>query len=195
MLVHSHSLDVFSVDEFVLLVLGESLEEIGTEKGRMRQYAVKQLPTQEEYTKLKTERFTVDASELLEEAKAEVEAVGEELQDWYDNLPEGFQASLKGEAISEAASTLQSVTIPEYPAKAETIKVCFYPPLNVVSRNHRCGKAADMLRTIGEKVEDYIEAKRKESRKYKDNGLEEFVGECIEAADEIEGVEIPGMYG
>lgn len=48
--------------------------------------------------------------ERLEDIKSDIEAIQEEEQDCYDNLPEGIQDSERGEAISENADDLESAS-------------------------------------------------------------------------------------
>lgn len=45
---------------------------------------------------------------MLEELLEEIRALQEEEQEAYDNLPESFQSSERGEAIWEAADNLES---------------------------------------------------------------------------------------
>lgn len=44
----------------------------------------------------------------LEEAKADIETLQSEEQDYHDNMPESIQAGEKGDRASEAADQLQS---------------------------------------------------------------------------------------
>ena len=63
----------------------------------------------------KIERRTSRADRLAEaessvnEATAEVESLKDELQDWYDNLPENFQQGDKGSELEEAISQLGEI--------------------------------------------------------------------------------------
>ena len=41
--------------------------------------------------------------------KSEVESLKDELQDWYDNLPENFQNGDKGSELQEAIEALDSL--------------------------------------------------------------------------------------
>ena len=45
--------------------------------------------------------------DLLSEARSEAESLKEELESWYDNLPESFQNGEKGEALQSAMSELE----------------------------------------------------------------------------------------
>lgn len=49
------------------------------------------------------------AINLIEEAKAIVESIGEQEQEKFDNLTEGLQASERGQKFEESASTLADI--------------------------------------------------------------------------------------
>jgi uncharacterized protein (DUF1697 family) len=49
------------------------------------------------------------AMDLVEDAKSEVESLRDELQEWFDNLPESFQQGQKGEDLEEAISGLSDL--------------------------------------------------------------------------------------
>ncbi len=46
----------------------------------------------------------------VEDARSEVEALKDELQEWYDNLPEAFQGGEKGEQLQTAIDALEEIT-------------------------------------------------------------------------------------
>ena len=48
------------------------------------------------------------ATTLLEEAKEIIENAASEEQDYFDNMPEGIQASEKGDAATEAFDNLET---------------------------------------------------------------------------------------
>lgn len=45
----------------------------------------------------------------VDDCRGEVESLKEELQDWYDNLPESFQSGEKGDALQSAIDSLQEI--------------------------------------------------------------------------------------
>ena len=49
------------------------------------------------------------AQSQLGDAKSEFESLRDELQDWYDNLPEQFQEGDKGQQLQDAVDTLEEV--------------------------------------------------------------------------------------
>lgn len=54
----------------------------------------------------RADRFQA-ALDAVSDAKGEVEALRDELQEWYDNLPENFQNGSKGEEIQAAIDQLE----------------------------------------------------------------------------------------
>jgi len=78
-------------------------------------FEVAKLPTEEEYKQALRKKFSFDVGDLLEDAKSEVESLCGELQDWYDNLPPGFQSGDKGDQLQEAISTLENISFPDLP--------------------------------------------------------------------------------
>lgn len=58
-------------------------------------------------SKSRATRFE-DAQTLVSQAKDEFETLRDELQEWYDNLPENFQQGSKGEALQEAIQELEN---------------------------------------------------------------------------------------
>lgn len=63
---------------------------------------------------------------LVSDAFAELQSLGEELREWYDNLPEGLQSTR--DDISEAADTLEGLTEPEEaPEAVREIEVEYRP--------------------------------------------------------------------
>lgn len=50
-----------------------------------------------------------EAEGKFEDAKSIVQELQEEMQNWYDNMPEGLQGSDKGSQVEEAANALQEI--------------------------------------------------------------------------------------
>ena len=51
-----------------------------------------------------------NAVSIIESAQAEVEELKEELESWYDNLPENFQNGMKGDELQEAIDALDNLS-------------------------------------------------------------------------------------
>jgi recombinational DNA repair protein RecR len=58
-------------------------------------------------TKRKPKTYETGALDAIESGAQEITDLVEEMQSWYDNLPENLQGSERGERIEEAASTLE----------------------------------------------------------------------------------------
>jgi len=56
----------------------------------------------------RSERLS-DAEGRIASACEDVRGVGEELREWFDNLPEGLQGADKGDALQTAADELESI--------------------------------------------------------------------------------------
>lgn len=156
------------------------------------------LPTVEDYKKAEREAFTHDASDLVSGAFSELESLRDELQDWYDNLPESFQSGDKGDQLQEAVSQLESASEVELPEWAKEAKV-FAAPGDGTSRADRCSQACYELRQVTEALEAIADGEAKlpdqsdptEEQKAKARSTAE---ELTSAADEAEATEFPGMY-
>jgi hypothetical protein len=56
----------------------------------------------------RADRFAAAQADAVD-AKSEMESLRDELQDWFDNLPENFQQGDKGSELESAISELESV--------------------------------------------------------------------------------------
>lgn len=189
-------------DSYVLQVLGDKIVCLPTQmtqgaKGRRRlpaKYRVKEdLPTREEYTALKHERFTTTVDALLEDGYGEIEQLASEVRDWFDNLGDNLQQSDKGQCLDEAASSLENIDKPEIPEKAAEIQIVFLPSFDLGSRAKRASEAADMIRSAGTAIHEWLgDNDINEGDLYDE--LTELADQCESHADEVEAVEFPGMY-
>jgi hypothetical protein len=157
------------------------------------------LPTVEEFKSLLTAAFTFSVTSVIPDAMSELESLRDELQDWYDNLPESFQNGDKGDQLQEAISGLDSaITNPDVPEWLEPVKV-FVAPSDETSRAHRGGQAAYSLRQAAERLQELLEAYAQQMEGLvlndeKKDEIEQLVEDLTDAADEAESVEYPGMY-
>lgn len=132
----------------------------------------------------KTEMRTGTASALVEDAVAEMNAIGEELQEWADGMPDNLRGGDKYSTITDAADTLSSrqVDIDEFPCDEVSIPYTIYLPKRKKrspSREVRLGNANVMIQAV---IDFY-------------SGLDEDYSEIIGQLEElVEEVEIPGVY-
>lgn len=102
----------------------------------------------------KIKDVTISLSGAVSDAFSEIESLKDELQEWYDNLPEQFQNGSKGEALQEAIGGLEQDTEPEVPSEVDSFDVVYTPILKRrLSRADRCSNAVSMLTA----AKDYVE--------------------------------------
>lgn len=180
-------------DKYVLSVLSDKLSRVPQEKkGEWPKFTVlSDLPTVEEYSKLKDQRYSTTVEDLVSDAFGMIEGLGNEMREWYDNMPEGFQNTDKGSQVSEVADTLEEMSPPTVDTDAGALVTLFLPNLDASSRSDRASEAAEMLRTAITTLEEVQEKEDgDDTPDYSD-----LISELEDAAGEIEGVEFPGMFG
>lgn len=145
---------------FERVIVGSHLEQLPRANRQTPiTYRVREaLPQPEVYRGLRNQRFTTSLEDLLSAAQSEVESLAGELRDWHDNLPEGINSSDKAAEIDEAASTLESINLPEVPDGLCDIKVLHLPSLEQDSRPKRGAEVVSMLEdaigALNSKLED-----------------------------------------
>lgn len=140
--------------------------------------------------------------EALNYAFGEIESLKEELQEWYDNLPESFQNGSKGEELQSAIDELEGIEDPRepYPDKdlvrlfALLPKVVVWPSGN--SRSDRGCGAADAANAVARSIKAYqIIAKQRTDKNADDiemlDDIETVLGDVAGA---LENISFPGMY-
>lgn len=190
------------------LQLLEDENEDRPRRAQAKYKVVKPLPSKEEYDRLRAEHYTVSIQDLISDANSQVEELAGEMRSWYDNLPENLQSGERGERVGEAADTLEGISQPDVPKQMEElaqkaedegdeqgIKTVYYPGTNVSSRADRAAEAAGMYRAAAEAVREFVEDAKVDDPEFDGGDLESFADECESAADELEGVEFPGMFG
>lgn len=148
----------------------------------------------------------------------------DELQEWYDNLPENFQNGDKGQRLEEAISGLEDVAdyevdVPEVLVEAGLF-VTDPRPVKRQSRADRCSDAVHYLRAVIDAAQEWLDAQtaehddwvaaqalprtvtseqeeqeRSDSLDTLTSDVESFISELEGHADSLEGVEFPGMFG
>lgn len=188
--------------KYASMVLGNILSPLPRRKREQPKYELTgELPTEEEYRGMEHQRFTIAVEDLIGDANTVIEELAEEMDSWYNNLPENLQNSSRGESIQEAYDTLSGIPQPEYGLGLE-IGTVYFPFLGVSSRSDRASEAASYLHAASEALLNWIESKKEEAgdRELTDeeDGLHQEVQElaesCEDAANELENVCFPGMY-
>jgi hypothetical protein len=184
-------------DGHVWEVLRGHFQPLPRTKGQRTSFkVVAALPEKNEYLQLKERHFTKTLEALLDEAYEVVDELHDELQDAYANMPKGLQGGTVGEARMEAASQLETISgaAPTLPDSVSAISLVHFPALRQSSRSDRADEAAAKLKAASQEIQKYINSGIK-LKKAEVAELEECRQQLESRADEIEAVEIPGMFG
>ncbi len=175
-------------------VLKEYLKPLDRTKGQMQKYEIiKTLPSRAEFHELRNKTFTTTVESLITDAQSEAESLRDELQEWYDNLPESLHNGDKGQAIEEAISNIESC----YRFKSFCYRstrrstVVHIPDENVSSRSDRRNEACSMAQSVIDKLTDLNEDKDVTTTESDRNDL---IDELETFIDDLNNVEFPGMY-
>ena len=139
------------------------------------------------------EPFNGSIGNLLTEVEGEVESLKEELEEWYNNLPESFQNGDKGNDLNEAVSELEGILEAVQGAAAEcsqhgvddeVVKYTQDKRKQARSRSHRL----DNMGMIVGAVQAYLE------KRDNNTALSDALDYLRDAEDAMSSVSFPGMY-
>ncbi len=183
-------------DKYVTSVLGEDfIRRLPRKKGEREKWQIIKLPTNEEYIKLRDQKFTKELGDLVGDAFGEFDSLKDELNDWHDNLPESFQNGDKGSQLQDAISLLDNLSEPTVDDCIKTIGVLYFPLQNANSRSDRRDDAVGMLRACIETLDEIVEGEGKQKHLSEvRESAENLRSELDNAIGDAEGVEFPGMY-
>jgi hypothetical protein len=184
------------------VVLSDYLEKLPMERKRgvkAKYKILKELPSVEVYREMRTKRFTTDVDTLIDDAFDEFECLRDELQEWYDSMPENLQNSNKGDNLQNSIDNLDSLERPDVPDEIGKFSCTFYPSSKCTSRTDRCSEAVGKLRSVMDCLQEALD----EDDEKKNGKMGESLRSDIEglrddmerAADEAESVEFPSMFG
>lgn len=186
-----------SYDGYVWQVLLGHFEPLEDSRGRHTIVkVVAALPEKSEYLQLKEHRFTCKVDALLAEAYEIVHELQNELQEAYDNMPDGLQDGTVNQARLEAISGLEFVSNDqvELSDDVSTLRCCHFPALRQKSRSDRACEAAAMLRAVSAAI---MKRRKKNDGSKKSDVL--ALQECCEKldsqAEQLAQIEFPGMFG
>lgn len=137
-------------------------------------------------------------------AKSDLEGLQEEMESWFDNLPENLQSSERGERIQEANDALVNAMdqlpddLDELPEGVRNLEITYHISVNKrkgrgESRDVRCGNACAMLEAVADALDD--QAKGEDFNEELQSMIEEAAESIRTGKDEAESVEFPGMFG
>lgn len=129
-------------------------------------------------------------------AFSDIEGLKDELQEWYDNLPQGPQNGSKGDMLQEAIGALEGDSEPTVPSEVGSFDVTYNVTTGArLSRADRRDNAVAALSAVASYIENYLSEMDEDEAEGGTDELETFKTECEEAVSNWEGVEFPGMFG
>src|SRR3954471_4751791 len=121
-------------------------------------------------------------SGAVSDAFSALQSLGEELREWYDNLPEGLQGGSKGDALSEAADILEGLSEPDVPESVADVAVNYSTlPSRRQSRRERRDEAVQLLAHAVDAVQESIDNAQSELQ----NADESEANDAVDALQEI----------
>lgn len=197
-------------DRYATAVLSAYLTAQPYERRKQRKYEVtKPLPTLDEYRDLRDKQYLTTVDDLVSDAFSEFEGLRDELQAWYDNLPESFQNGNKGDELQDAINGLENAQRPDVPEFFQKVSLVFLPDLKISSRSDRNAEGALKLQVVIDLIEEILsngtvptfneESGEPDGGKRPITGDErdalEYLRDDIDSAkSEVEAVNFPGMY-
>lgn len=175
------------------------IKSLPREKGKPTKYEeLKTLPSWNEFKEFLDKRFAISVSEALSSACSEVDCLKDELQDWFDNLPEQFQSGDKGSQLEEAISQMDNITEPDIPECLNDVNFVHIPSINPSSRSSRCFEVISLLESTAQTINDFLEGleDKEASDENKENidSTAELRDTVEEMINDLQSVEFPGMY-
>lgn len=170
--------------------------------------------------KKKTQSVSTSVDDAVSTAFSNAEELKDELQSWFDNLPESFQNGSKGETLQAAIDALESVSAPDVPEHISGDEISFSKCIDrKTSRSDRLGNCIAALEAAADHARQ--EAAYLEDIKYNDAGeldedtqlahptapdnetdrdslvtdLEAFADDLENVVSEWGNIEFPSMYG
>ena len=160
------------------------------------------LPTHAEYEAMRRKKYTYALSSIVADAFSVFADLGDELQNWYDSMPENLQNGDKGSQLAETADTLSGFCEPDIPEWLVNLPVFSLPSLDATSRSAQCAEAVSSLQEALDAINDVKLNKRFTDgdgnvveMPEENNGLEALCDDLETYIGEAEGVEFPGMCG
>ncbi len=123
----------------------------------------------------KTHTTAIDSA--VSDAFSGMDELKDELQNWYDNLPESFQNGSKGEALQEAIGNIEGaseVDIPDCLTNGPELPEVTYSESTRTSRSARRDTCVSMLNGAADAGREYVEtlnALEYEDGKLKPSGI------------------------
>lgn len=143
--------------------------------------------------------------DAISEAFGELQSLGEEMREAFDNTPESLQNSGVGEARGEAADALENISEPDIPTELQGDKFKVKWQVHAMTpkqqmKQSRSARRDDALATLNAVAYflDQIDDEENSDAHYSDEEKEAastLVDEVRQMIDEAESVDFPGMFG
>jgi hypothetical protein len=174
-------------------------------KRELRKYklVIDELPTKQEFFKLLSKHFEAPIESIIEASYSDMECLGEEIRDWFDNMGENLQCSAKGEELEECADSLEYAERVEldndFPTPLKEHKLSVIPSPKVTSRRDRLDEATKGLETVKEYLQEIIDTQDSDKAEHKLSddeveNVEQVISELEETVDNMADVNFPSMY-
>jgi len=139
------------------------------------------------------EVVTSTVGALIGDGYSELEGLKDELQEWYDNLPESFQNGSKGEQLQEAIGYLENLIEPSIPGDHDGIAASYTASTKrKKSRADRRDDAVQMLAGAQSALQAFLD----ENEEHEDaDEIQSLIEDLENAISDAENVEFPGMFG
>lgn len=106
----------------------------------------------------KTRKVNASVEDAVGNAFSEMESIKDELQEWYDNLPENFQNGDKGSQIQEAVDTLErALDQPDIPDAASELACDYAEYFGKIGRPKRRDTAVNAVRAAADACDAEVE--------------------------------------
>ena len=131
--------------------------------------------------------------DMVSNACSELEELGSELRDWASGMEgTGLENTEKYSTVSEAADALENINAPDVPKELQEIELSYSQAVNKnkkagPSRAVRLENACNLLSAVVDHLDGDEFQENQEAQ--------DFMEEVANVRDEVEGVEIPGMFG
>ncbi len=170
--------------------------------GSVKRFIIlKNLPSKEEYDLMVKQRFTFTVADLITDAMEEFLSLGDEMGEWFGNMPEQFQSTDRASQIEETRDVLQNLQEPDVPEGLAALEVFHIPLINQSSRSKRCMEAVSKLHDAITALEDLQtpdlvdDKKIGESAEELADEAEQLISELEQVVAEAEDVNFPTMFG
>lgn len=151
-------------------------------------------------------------ADAIENGLSDLTTLRDELQEWYDNMPENFQSADKGSQLEEAIGELDEAESVDHdaltgstdddgkPCEPASLRFNFMRSTKKrMSRADRCDEATSLLRSAHECVTEWLDGAVENddgSKDRDDDGtIADALSEVQDVIDRAEGVTFPGMFG